>query len=103
MRASSVMLAKLGDAAEMLSAHRDTNLMTVLLILVLSVGLALCLVILLAAVHFARSGRLARQRELQRRLLLPRSRNFYPAVFSAPSRWLAIRSTDPEEVQAALG
>jgi len=97
------MLAKLGDAAEMLSAHRDTNLMTVLLILVLSVGLALCLVILLAVVHFARSGRLARQREIQRRLLLPRSRNFYPAVFSAPSRWLAIRSTDPEEVQAALG
>ncbi len=97
------MLAKLGDAAELLSAHRDTNLMTVLLILILSVALALCLVCLLAVLHFVRAGRLARQRDLQRHLLLPRSRNFYPPLFSAPSRWLAIRSSNPEAVQAALG
>src|SRR5260221_3447045 len=90
MSAPSVMLAKLGDVAESLSAHRDTSLMTVLLILVLSVGLALCLVCLLAVVHFVRSRRLPRPHEVQRPLFLPPSRRFYLPRFFAPSPRVAI-------------
>src|SRR5205085_10092658 len=103
MRVPSVMLALLGDASELLSPARETNLMTALLILVLSIALALCLVCLLVVIHFLRSGRLARQREMRRGTSLPRSRNFYSPIFSAPTRWLAIRSYNPQAVQAALG
>lgn len=103
MSAPSVMLAIVGDAAESLSAIRDTNLMTVLLILLLSLALVLCLVCLLVVIHFLRSSRLTSQRELHSEIALPRARSFYPPVFSAPSRWLAIRSGDPQAVQSALG
>ena len=102
MRPPSAILGILGDAAEPLSASRDNSLMTVLLILLLSVALVLCLVCLLVVIHFLRSRRLGRQRS-QPRHGLPRDRRFYAPIFSAPSRWLAIKSTDPEAVQAALG
>jgi len=75
--------------------------MTVLLILLLSVALALCLVCLLVVVHFVRSGRLARQRDLQRHRLLPR--NLPTPLFALPSRWLVVRTTNPQAVQSALG
>ncbi len=97
------MLAILEDPSELLSASRDNNLMTVLLILLLSVALVLCLVCLLVVIHFLRSSRLARRRDLHGELALPHARGFYPSIFSAPSRWLAIRSDDPQAVQSALG
>ena len=97
------MLAILGDAAEPPSASRESGLMTVLLILLLSVALALCLVCLLVVVHFLRSGRLARQRELQQQYRLARQAQFQAPLFTVPRRWLAIRSSNPEAVQSALG
>jgi len=101
MSAPSAMLAVLGDAAELPWASRESNLMTVLLILLLSVALALCLVCLLVVIHFVRSGRLARQREFHRRRLLPRK--LQGPLLAAPSRWLAVRTTNPQTVQSALG
>src|SRR5439155_25248289 len=100
MSALSAMLAILGDAAEPPSASRESNLMTVLLILLLSVALALCLVCLLVVIHFVRSGRLARQRDLQRRLL---PRNLHAPLFALPSRWLVVRTTTPQAVQSSVG
>jgi len=103
MSVPSVMLAALGDAAEMLPASRDHSLMTVLLILVLSLALVLGLVTLLMALHFLRSSRLERQREFEHNRLLSRERRFQSAILSVPSRWLAVRSEDPHAVQSALG
>src|SRR2546423_9973286 len=103
MSAPSAMLAVLGNAAELLSPSRESNLMTVLLILVLLVALVLGLVTLLMVVHFTRSARLARHREMPRNRLLPVLRRFQPSSFAVPNRWLAIRSPNPHAVQAALG
>ena len=102
MSAPSAMFAILGDAAELLSS-RDHDLMAVLLILALSVALVLLLVCLLVMIHFLRTSRLKGQRELQRARLLSRPARFHPVLFQAPSRWLAIRSSNPQAVQAALG
>lgn len=98
------MLAVWGEAAELLSpSSRENNLMTVLLVLLLSVALVLCLVCLLMVVHFMRTGRLAREQSAPRPRLLPLARRFHPAAFAVPSRWLAIRSQNPQAVQSALG
>src|SRR6266700_3673869 len=96
MSVTSVMLAAFGDAAEMLPASRDHSLMTVLLILVLSLALVLGLVTLLMVLHFLRSSRLERQRAVERHRLLPRERRFQSPLLSVPSRWLAVRSEDPQ-------
>src|SRR5881296_3344661 len=103
MSALPAMLMILGEVAELPSATWESNLMTVLLILLLSVALALCLVCLIVVIHFLRSGRLARQRELHRRCRLPRQMKLHPPLAAVPSRWLAIRSNNPQAVQSALG
>jgi hypothetical protein len=95
------MLASLGDAAESLLASRDNSVMTILLILVLSLALLLCLVCLLVVVHFLRSGRLSRQ--AIRPFRQPQRGKIQGALSGPPRRWLAIRSDNPQAVQAALG
>src|SRR4051794_17499444 len=97
MIAPSAMLAVWGDTAELLSPPgKENNLMTVLLILLLSVALVLCLVCLLMVIHFLRSGRLARQQALPRNRLLPIVRRFYSPTTAMPSRWIAIYSDNPQ-------
>jgi len=86
-----------------LSASRESNLTSALLILVLSLALALGVVCLLVVVHFLRATRRAHRREFQRHRPLPRDRRFYSPLLPVPSRWLAIRTEDLPAVQLALG
>ena len=76
--------------------------MTILLILLLSVALVLLLVCLLVMLHFLRSSRLARNRELQL-ARVPQQGRFDASAQSVPNCWLAIRSDNPQRVQEALG
>jgi hypothetical protein len=96
------ILAMLEDAAGALSAWRDNDLMTGLLILVLGMALGIGLVCLLLVVHFLHTARRANRQGLRNRDPFACERRFHALIFAAPSRWLAIKSAHPHVVQAAL-
>ena len=98
---SATMLAT--AAAGSLSALRDNDIIAFLLILVLGIALGIGITCLLVVVNFLRRGRDPVRRPLRRRELPHPERRYTSAMLNVPSRWLAIKSGNPQLVQAALG
>lgn len=101
---SATMLATAATGS--LPALRDNDIIAVLLILVLGVALGIGITCLLLVVHFLRRGRQPGRRPprpVHRRELPNPERRYTSAMLNVPSRWLAIKSGNPQLVQAALG
>lgn len=97
------ILALVGDAAGIVTAVRDNNLIAILLIVVLGLALGIGLVCFLLVVHFWRTGRLTHEHNARPTDSFRRTRRFQAPLVDPPSRWLAIRGGNPFLVQAALG
>jgi hypothetical protein len=95
--------AMLADAAGNISAWRDSDLIAALLILVLGVALGIGVTCFLLVLNFLRKNRTVNRPPMRRRELVPRERRVPVPLFQLPGRWLAVRSTNPMLVQAALG
>lgn len=82
---------------------KEGDLIAALLLLVLGIALGIGVSCLLMVIHFLRKGRLAeRPTHRGRPESLMRERRLHAPIFNVPSRWLAIRSGNPQLVQAAL-
>jgi len=97
------MTGLLAEAVGGLSTMKDGDLIAALLLLVLGVALGIGVTCLLMVVHFLRKGRLANRLPPRKIDLLARERRLHAPIFNLPGRWLAIRSGNPQLVQAALG
>jgi hypothetical protein len=97
------ILPFMGEAAATVASAPENDLITILLILVLGMALGVGLICLLLVVHFLRSGRLAQRRMAKKDEWWLSERKFQSSLFTTPSRWLAIRCSNPLVVQAALG
>lgn len=103
MIASGSMIAIAGETAGAMHDLKEMDVFAALLILVLGIVLGVGVACLLMVVHFLRKGRVA-GRSMPRRLdLASRERQPHSPIFHIPSRWLAVRSGNPQWVQAALG
>lgn len=73
-------------------------------VLLFGVGIALGVGVtsLMMVLHFMRKGRLVPRPLLRKREFLQKQRRATGPIFNHPSRWLAIRSGNPQLVQAAL-
>ena len=96
------MTVLLGDAAGAFSGLHGNDVIPVLLFLVLGIVLGMILMCLLQVAHYLRKDRLATRR-LPRHAEFLRERRGHPGLFGAPTRWLAVKSSNPQQVQAALG
>ena len=90
------------DAAGSVAGMKNGDLIAALLLLVLGVAFGVGVTCLLMVLHFMRKGRLVSRPILRKRNFLPRERRIDAPVFNHPNRWLAIRSGNPQLVQAAL-
>lgn len=102
MLANVSITALLADAGGTIAGMQGGDLIAALLLLVLGLALGVGVTFLMMLVHFMRKGKLGRRSLMRARDFLPRDRRVAPAVFSVPTRWLAIRSGNPQMVQAAL-
>jgi hypothetical protein len=103
MSASISVTALLGEAAGGFPAMRDGELIAALLLVVLGIAFGVGVTCLLVVVHFLKRGRLVNRPRLRHAALLARERRVHTTMFNVPSRWLAVRSGNPQLVQAALG
>src|SRR5258705_877130 len=94
------MTALLGDAVGSLS--KDNDIIPLLLMLVVGIVLGMLLGFSVMMVHALRKERLATRR-LPRHSEFLRGERRPSKLFTAPTRWLAIKSGNPHLVQAALG
>ena len=94
---SATMLT--ATAAGSLPALRDNDIIAGLLILLLGIALGIGISCLLVV----RRGREPARRPLRRHDLPHPERRYTSAILNVPSRWLAIKSGNPQLVQAALG
>lgn len=103
MNALLSTLASLADGSVSPPSWRQADLVAALLILLLGVALGIGLICLLVVVHFLKTGRIASRIANQRADSWFGERKARVSLFALPSRWLAVRSTHPLAVQAALG
>lgn len=98
------MAALFGNAATSLLAGREHDLMAPLLLLVLGAALGVALICLLLVGYVLRSRRpsLTSGAPVDRSMLDTRAWKVHAAIHGAPSRWLAIRTTNIQWVQMAL-
>ncbi len=94
--------AVIADAGGAIVGLRNGDLIAALLLLVLGLVLGIGITCLLMVMHFMRKGRLMGRPLLRQRTFLPRERPAPVQAFNLPTRWLAIRSGNPQMVQAAL-
>jgi hypothetical protein len=94
--------ALFADAAGGVAGMKNGDLIAALLLLVLGVALGVGVTCLLMVLHFMRKGRLVARPLARKREFLPRQPRAAAPVFNHPNRWLAIRSGNPQLVQAAL-
>jgi hypothetical protein len=102
MSAGISVAALLGETGG-LHSIRDGDLIAALLLLVLGIALGIGVTCLLVVVHFLRKGRLGSRPVHRKANLLARERRLHAPIFNVPNRWLAVRSGNPQLVQAALG
>ena len=103
MLATASMLPMFAQSASGLDSLRDTDLIFALLLLVLGVVLGVGVTCLLMVLNFMRKGRLTTRLPSRKKIdLLARERRLHAPIFNLPSRWIAIRSGNPQLVQAAL-
>ena len=103
MNALLSTLASLADGSVPPPSWRQDDLVAALLILLLGVVLGIGLICLLVVVHFLKTGRMANRIANQRTDDLFWEKKARVSLFALPCRWLAVRSTQPSAVQAALG
>ena len=103
MSATVPVAGLLAEAVGGFPAMRDGDLIAALLLLLLGVALGIGVTCLLMVVHFLRKGRLVKRLPARKIDLQARERRLHAPIFNLPSRWLAIRSGNPQLVQAALG
>jgi hypothetical protein len=103
MKMFPTMTAVLGDAAGSLPGIKDNDIIPLLLMLVVGIVLGMLLVFSVLMVHALRKERLATRRLPRHSEFLRGDRRSPTTMFSAPTRWLAIKSGNPQLVQAALG
>lgn len=90
------------DAAGSIADMKNGDLIAALLLLVLGVAFGVGVTCLLMVLHFMRRGRFINRPIIRKRQFLPKERRVAAPVFNHPNRWLAIRSGNPQLVQAAL-
>ena len=103
MSATVLVTAMMGQAGGGLSSISDAGLIVPLLLLVLGIALGIGVTCLLMVVHFFKKGRFINRPRPRSISLLARERRLHAPLFNVPSRWLAVRSGNPQLVQAALG
>ena len=96
------MTVLLGDAADAFSGLQGNDVIPVLLFLVLGIVLGMILMCLLQVANFMRKDRLT-SRGRPRHYEFLRERRGHPGLFGAPTRWLAVKSSNLQQVQSALG
>ncbi len=94
--------AWLGNPAGGRPAWRDDDLIAPLLILVLGVALGMCIVGVIVVLHYLRPNKLAQRRKPVSLNRFHAERRFFAPVFRGSFRWIAIRTSRPHVVQAAL-
>lgn len=102
MLANVSITALLADAGGTIAGMKGGDLIAALLLLVLGLALGIGLTFMLMLIHFMRKGRLAGRPFMRAREFLPRERRTPTPLFNMPTRWLAIRSGNPQAVQEAL-
>jgi hypothetical protein len=102
MAAPIPMLAILSDIVENMSAWKNNDLIAGLLMAIFIVTLGIGLICLLMVIHFLRSGSLSRHRSYRRYFPETSPKKAQHLAVGLPSRWLAIKSSDPLRVQRAL-
>jgi hypothetical protein len=100
---SAVAMTSLLGEMPGLIPREGSELLAALLILVLGIALGIGVTCLLMVVHFLRKGRLVSRLPARRPHNPSRERRMHLPLFHVPSRWLAVRSSNPNLVQAALG
>src|SRR5260221_3855403 len=103
MTATVSMSVLLAEAAGGIPPLKDSSLIVALLLLLLGVVLGVGVTCLLMVVQFLRKGRMLTRPTPRKIDLLARERRLHAPIFNLPTRWLAVRSGDPQMVQAALG
>jgi len=94
--------AGLAEAAGV-AAWQENDIIAALLILVLGMALGIGLICFLLVLHYMRTGRLGARQGAWAALPETVDRRLHHSIFSAPSRWLAVKSGNPYVIQAALG
>ena len=102
MLANIPICAFIADTAGTVAGMNYGDLIAALLLLVLGVALGVGVTCLLMVLHFMRKGRLVHRPIIRKREFPLREKRVPPPVFNLPTRWLAIRSGNPQLVQAAL-
>ncbi len=102
MLANAVIAVVFADASGGASDWSNGDIIAAVLLLVLGVTLGVGLACMTMVLHYMRKGRFAGRRLLRAREFFPRERRATTPVFNLPTRWLAIRSGNPELVQKAL-
>jgi hypothetical protein len=102
MVAPIAMLAMLGDIADKMSAWKDNDLIAGLLMAIFIVTLGIGAICLLLVIHFLRSSSLARPRAYRHYFSEAGEKKSHRVAVGLPSRWLAIKSSNPVRVQQAL-
>jgi len=85
------------------AAWQENDIIAALLILVLGMALGIGLICFLLVLHYMRTGRLGTRQGAWAALPETVDRRLHHSIFSAPSRWLAVKSGNPYVIQAALG
>ncbi len=102
MTAQACICTFLGEVATGVSGWQENDIIAALLILVLGMALGVGLICLLLVLHSVRTGRLAARHIVWASLTDRTEARLHSSIFSTPSRWLAVRSGNPQVVQAAL-
>ena len=103
MTAQACTCILLGEAVTGVAGWQESDIIAALLILVLGMALGIGLICLLLVLHSIRTGRVAARHVVWASLADRAEARLHSSLFSTPSRWLAVRSGNPQVVQAALG
>ena len=94
--------ALVSDATGGVAGMNTSDLIAAVLLVVLGIAFGIGVTCLLVVLHFMKKGRLVPRPILRKREFIPRERRAQTPIFNLPSRWLAIRSGNPQLIQAAL-
>jgi hypothetical protein len=103
LNALLAMLFAVGEPTVSPSAWRDNDLIVPLLILGVILVFGIFTVFLVMVVHYLRTNRLAGRNTQVRLDFVPRQRRVPAGLLATPSRWLAVKVSNPRLVQTALG
>jgi hypothetical protein len=103
MIASPCIPLIIAETATGVGGWQENDIIAALLILVLGMALGIGLICFLLVLHYMRTGRLGSRQGAWPAVPEAGERRYQTSIFSAPPRWLAVKSGNPYVVQAALG